>query len=90
MSMLSVYYIKHNYMFRPLMLAIFRLYMNTYKIVIQPIRRLFLGEGGVVQVHNSSTPKNNPHIVCVTTWYVFTYNLKMGNINGQNMWLCLM
>jgi hypothetical protein len=29
-SMLSIYYIKHNYMFRLLMLAIIRLYMNTY------------------------------------------------------------
>ena len=26
-SILATYYIKHNYMFRPLMLAIFRLYM---------------------------------------------------------------
>jgi hypothetical protein len=34
-SMLSIYYIKHNYMFRPLMLAIIRLYMNTYQLVIQ-------------------------------------------------------
>jgi hypothetical protein len=34
-SMLSIYYIKHNYMFRPLMLAIIRLYTNTYQLVIQ-------------------------------------------------------
>jgi hypothetical protein len=34
-SMLSIYYIKHNYMFRPLMLAVIRLYMNTYQLVIQ-------------------------------------------------------
>ena len=33
-------------MFRPLMLAIFRLYMNTYQVVIQTIYVLFLGERG--------------------------------------------
>ena len=27
-SILLIYYIRHYYMFRPLMLAIFRLYMN--------------------------------------------------------------
>jgi hypothetical protein len=26
----SIYYIRHNYMFRPLILAIIRLYRNTY------------------------------------------------------------
>jgi hypothetical protein len=41
-NMLSIYYIKHNYMFRPLMLAIIRLYMNTYQLVIQKYG-LFLG-----------------------------------------------
>ena len=34
-NILSIYYIRHNYVFRPLMLAIFRLYMNTYQVVIQ-------------------------------------------------------
>ena len=34
-------------MFRPLMLAIFRLYMNTYQVVIQTIRGFFLGGRGV-------------------------------------------
>jgi len=34
-SILSIYYIRHNYMFQPLMLAIFRLYTNTYQVVIQ-------------------------------------------------------
>ena len=34
-STLSIYYIRHNYMFRPLMLAIVNLYMNTYQVVIQ-------------------------------------------------------
>jgi len=28
-SILAIYYNRHNYMFRPLMLAIFRLYMDT-------------------------------------------------------------
>jgi len=32
---LSIYYIRHNYMFRPLILAIFTLHMNTYQVVIQ-------------------------------------------------------
>jgi len=63
-SMLSVYYIRHNYMFRPLMLANFRLYMNTYQVVIQIICGLFLGVGVVI---TNPTPKNNPHIVCITT-----------------------
>jgi len=31
-SILSIYYIRHNYMFRSFMLAIFRLYMNTYQV----------------------------------------------------------
>jgi len=44
-SILSIYYIRHNYMFRPLMLAIFRLYMNTYQVVIQTTCGLFLGVG---------------------------------------------
>ena len=34
-SILIIYYIRHNYMFRPLMLAIFRLYTNTYQVVKQ-------------------------------------------------------
>jgi hypothetical protein len=34
-STLRIYYIKHNYMFRPLMLAIIRLFMNIYQLVIQ-------------------------------------------------------
>ena len=42
---LNIYYIRHNYMFRPLMLAIFMLYMNTYQVVIQTICGLFLGVG---------------------------------------------
>jgi hypothetical protein len=33
-SMLSIYCIRHNYMFRPLMLAIIRLYTNTYQLII--------------------------------------------------------
>ena len=45
-SILSIYYIRHNYMFRPLMLAIFSLYMNTYQVVIKTICGLFLGERG--------------------------------------------
>jgi hypothetical protein len=40
-GMLSIYHIKHNYMFRPLMLAIIRLYMNTYQLVIQTYVRCF-------------------------------------------------
>jgi hypothetical protein len=34
---LGIYYIKHSYMFRPLMLAIIRLYMNTYQLVIKSV-----------------------------------------------------
>ena len=49
-SIIIIYYITHNFMFRPLMLAIFRLYMNTYQVVTQTICGLFLGVGGVVQV----------------------------------------
>jgi len=36
-SILAIYYIRHNYMFRPLMLAIFRLYVNflsSYKTYV--------------------------------------------------------
>ena len=51
-SILSIYYIRHNYMFRPLMLTIFRLYMNNYLVVIQTICGLFLGVRGVVQVRD--------------------------------------
>jgi len=51
-SILSIYYNRHSYMFRSLMLAIFRLYMNTYQVVIQTICWLFLGVGGVVQVRD--------------------------------------
>jgi hypothetical protein len=29
------YYIRHNYMFRPLMLTIFRFFMSTYQVVIE-------------------------------------------------------
>jgi len=47
-TILCIYYIRHNYMFRPLMLAIFRLYMNTYQVVIQTICGLFLGVGRVL------------------------------------------
>jgi hypothetical protein len=42
-SMLSIYFIKHNYMFRPLMLAIIMLYMNTYQLVIQTYVGCFTG-----------------------------------------------
>jgi len=59
-SVLSVYYtsIRHNYMFRPLMLAIFRLYMNTYQTVIQTYVGCFLrGREGVVDTTPSLTPK---------------------------------
>jgi hypothetical protein len=41
-SMLSIYYIKHNYMFRPLMLAIIRLYMNTYQLFLSKYRAFFI------------------------------------------------
>jgi hypothetical protein len=44
-SMLSIYYINHNYMFRPLILAIIRLYMNTYQLVIQTYVGCFSGGG---------------------------------------------
>jgi len=49
-SILSIYYVRHNYMYQPLMLANFRLYMNTYQVVTQTICGLFLG--GVVQVRD--------------------------------------
>ena len=64
---LSIYYIRHSYIFRPLMLAVFRLYMNTYQVVIQKICGLFLGVEGSARAQ-PPTPKNNPHIVCITTW----------------------
>jgi len=43
-SILIIYYIRHNYMFRPVMLAIFRLYMNTYQAVIQTYVGCILGD----------------------------------------------
>ena len=34
-SILNICYIRYNYVFRPWMLAIIRLYMKTYPLVIQ-------------------------------------------------------
>jgi len=34
-SVLNICYIRYNYMYRPCMLAIVRLYMKTYPVVIQ-------------------------------------------------------
>ena len=56
-GILSVYYIRHNYMFRPVMLAIFRLYMNTYQVVIQTICGLFLEVGGLCRCEISFLSK---------------------------------
>jgi hypothetical protein len=33
-GILTIYYIRHNYMFRPLMLAIFRFYMDYATYVV--------------------------------------------------------
>ena len=43
-SILSINYIRHNYMFRPWMLAIVRLYIKTYP----DICGLFIGDWEVV------------------------------------------
>ena len=36
------YYLRYNYMFRLLIIAIFRLYMNPYKVVIQDLTLIVL------------------------------------------------
>jgi len=47
-GILGIYYNRHNYMFRPLMLAIFRLYMNLSSSYTACVR-CFLGrEEGVI------------------------------------------
>ena len=67
-SILSIYYIKHNYMFRPLMLAIFRLYMNTYQVVIQIYVCFLVGIDKTrsrTYTTPSIPPKNNKNVHAV-------------------------
>ena len=68
-SILSIYYIRHNHMFWPLILAIFRLYINSYQVVIQTICGFFLGwgVGGCVQVQELVFFSREGCVVWVTT-----------------------
>jgi len=64
-NILSIYYIRHSYMFWSLMLAIFSLYKNIYQLVIQTIYWLFLGVGSVMQLQDLIFVKEG-HVVWVT------------------------
>ena len=77
--MLVIYYNRHNYMFRPLMLAIFRLYRDNV-----PDHSPTTDTDAISVPHKkplSQHPKKK-HAVLLDK---FMYNLKMANVSGRNM-----
>ena len=85
-SILAIYYIRHNYKFRPLMLAIFRLYMNLSSS-LQHVWGVFFRVTRSRPPHKitpSPHPKKHPtHAVLLLD--NFMYNPKMANISHRNM-----